>query len=379
MRIAVIGAGIAGLVAAAGLQRDGHDVVIFERRSYSDAVGAGLTLFGNAFEALDLVGLGDTVRGVSSAAIASMRAGQRSPSGEWLTTAPASATGSMRSVHRQDLHRAITDSLVPGTLHTGSPATVDPSGGPHIVLDHDTARVDPVDLVIVADGIHSPNRRVLGLDTGLHYAGYTAWRGVTSEPVDIHDEAGETWGRGQIFGIVPLPDNRIYWFGTLNCPSGTIYPEEHAEVRRRFAGWHPPIQDCIAATPPGDLMRHDIYDLLTPLTSLTKRRTVLIGDAAHAMTPNLGQGAGQGIEDAATLTVLLRGVSPSSLGAALTTYTELRHARTTSIMQRSRLAGRVAQASSPVFATLRDNALRLTPGGLLGAANRRMHRWPRPD
>ncbi|MDN6707297.1 FAD-dependent monooxygenase [Corynebacterium glyciniphilum] len=360
MRIAVIDAGIAGLVAAAGLQKAGHEVAVFERRSNSDAVGAGLTLFGNAFEALDLVGLGDTVRGVSSAAIASMRAGQRSPSGGWLTTAPASATGSMRSVHRQDLHRALTDSLVPGTLHTGSPATVDPSGGPHIVLDHDTARVDPVDLVIVADGIHSPNRRVLGLDTGLHYVGYTAWRGVTSEPVDIHDEAGETWGRGQIFGIVPLPDNRIYWFGTLNCPSGTIYPEEHAEVRRRFAGWHPPIQDCIAATPPGDLMRHDIYDLLTPLTSLTKRRTVLIGDAA-------------------TLTVLLRGVSPSSLGAALNTYTELRHARTTSIMQRSRWAARAAQASHPLLAGLRDMALRLTPGGVLGAANRRMHRWPRPD
>ena len=379
MRITVIGAGIAGLVAAAGLQNDGHDVTVYERRPAPDRVGAGLTLFANSFEALDLVDLGDTVRDVSSTAIAAMRAGQRSPSGSWLTTVPASATSSMHSVHRRDLHRALADRLAPGTLHTGSPATVAASGEPHVTPDHDAERGAPADLVIVADGIHSPNRRALGLDTGLHYAGYIAWRGVTSEPVDIHDEAGETWGHGQIFGIVPLPDDRIYWFGTLNCPAGAEYPDEHAEVRQRFIGWHPPIQDCIAATPPGDLMRHDIYDLAAPLPTPVKGRAVIIGDAAHAMTPNLGQGAGQGIEDAATLTVLLRGTTPESLDATLAAYTGLRQKRTTSVMRRSRMAGRVAQASSPFLVGLRNAALRLAPGRALGAANRSMHRWPRPD
>lgn len=375
MRIAVIGAGIAGLVAAAGLQKAGHEVTVHERSSNPHPVGAGLTLFGNSFEALDLVGLGDAVRDASTGTIGSMRAGQRTPSGRWMTTAPPATSEAVRSIHRSDLHRVLIDSLRTGTLHMGSPATVSTDGAPRIVA---AGQSEDVDLVIVADGIHSPNRRILGLDTGLHYAGYTAWRGVTGTPVDVHHEAGETWGRGQIFGIVPLPDHRIYWFGTLNCPAGSTFPDEHAEVRRRFTDWHPPIQECIEATPPDALLRHDVYDLAAPLPSLVKGRTVVIGDAAHAMTPNLGQGAGQGIEDAATLTVLLRDASPDALESTLLTYDKLRRPRTTSVMRGSRTAGRVAQASNPLLAGLRDGALRLTPARALIVANNRLVNWPRP-
>lgn len=375
MRIAVIGAGIAGLVAAAGLQKAGHEVTVHERSSNPHPVGAGLTLFGNSFEALDLVGLGDAVRDASTGTIGSMRAGQRTPSGRWMTTAPPATSEAVRSIHRSDLHRVLIDSLRTGTLHMGSPATVSTDGAPRIVA---AGQSEDVDLVIVADGIHSSNRRILGLDTGLHYAGYTAWRGVTGTPVDVHHEAGETWGRGQIFGIVPLPDHRIYWFGTLNCPAGSTFPDEHAEVRRRFTDWHPPIQECIEATPPDALLRHDIYDLAAPLPSLVKGRTAVIGDAAHAMTPNLGQGAGQGIEDAATLTVLLRDASPDALESTLVTYDELRRPRTTSVMRGSRTAGRVAQASNPLLAGLRDGALLLTPARALTVANNRLVNWPRP-
>lgn len=88
MRIAVIGAGITGLVAAAGLQTTGHEVTVFEQRANTSPDGAGLTLFANAFNALDLLGLGDVVRDISSGAISSMRPGQRHPSGSWLITLP---------------------------------------------------------------------------------------------------------------------------------------------------------------------------------------------------------------------------------------------------------------------------------------------------
>ena len=106
MRIAVVGAGISGLCAAAGLQRSGHDVVVYERRTEPGAVGAGLTLFKNAFTALDSLGVGAAVRCVSSDAIASMRAGQRAPSGSWMLTVPPDAVASLRSIHRADLHPA---------------------------------------------------------------------------------------------------------------------------------------------------------------------------------------------------------------------------------------------------------------------------------
>ncbi|GAA1316412.1 FAD-dependent monooxygenase [Leucobacter albus] len=375
MRIAVIGAGVGGLVAAAGLQADDHEVTVFERRASPSPDGAGLTLFSNAFEALDMLGLGDAVRAVSSDAIATMRAGQRHPSGSWLVTVPPSAVASLRSVHRVELHRALSGQLRDGTIRAGAAARVASGGSPSVTVG---TRTEQFDLVVVADGARSANRAALGMDPGLRYAGYTAWRGVTSEPVDINGEAGETWGRGQLFGIVPLPDGRVYWFGTLNTAPGTTFADEHEAVTRHFAGWHAPIHHCLAATHPAAVIRHDIYDLARPLDTLARGRTVLLGDAAHAMTPNLGQGAGQGIEDAATLALLLRDTRPSELGAALARYSTLRQKRTRAIMQRSRMAGRVAQASGPVAAALRNTALRLTPGRVLGAVSQRLHSWPRP-
>jgi 2-polyprenyl-6-methoxyphenol hydroxylase-like FAD-dependent oxidoreductase len=373
MRIAVIGAGIGGLAAAAGLQRDGHEVTVYEQRPAPSPDGAGLTLFGNALQALDSLGLGDAVRSVSTDAMASMRPGQRRPDGTWLLTVPRSALSSLRSVHRVALHRVLAERLSPGTLRAGRAALVSPDGSPRITLD---GRAEEFDLVVAADGLRSRSRAALGLDTGLRYAGYTAWRGVTSGPVDLRGEAGETWGRGRIFGIVPLPDERVYWFGTLNAPPGASFPDEREAALREFVGWHAPIRECIAATRPEAVLRHDIYDVAKPLSSFVRGRTVLLGDAAHAMTPNLGQGAGQGLEDAATLALLLRGASADGLDTALARYSGIRRKRTGVLVRRSRMAGRVAQASGPVVAGLRDAALRLTPGGVMGLLSRRLQDWP---
>lgn len=385
MRIAVIGAGIGGLVAAVGLQRDGHEVTVYERRSTMDALGAGLTLFGNAFEALDAIGLGDPVRSVSCNTIASMRAGQRAPSGKWLLTAPASTFSTMRSIHRADLQEVLLEALTPGSLQLGYSATVPADGSPAISLSaagqfgtEQGSHSERYDLVIAADGIRSHNRQQLGLDTGLHYSGFSAWRGITERPVDLHGEAGETWGRGQLFGVVPLNDGRIYWFGTLKTVAGTEFLSEHEAALRSFHGWHAPIQECISATPPEQVLRHDLYDLAKPLASFTKGGTVLLGDAAHAMTPNLGQGAGQGIEDAASLVLLLRDCPAEGLSNALNRYSDTRVKRTTTLWRSSRTTGRIAQASKPLAVALRNTALRLAPGAVMGAMTRRLEHWPQP-
>lgn len=375
MRIGIIGAGIGGLVTAIGLQTDGHDVSVFERRPAPSPDGAGLTLFGNAFEALDILGLRDAAEEVSSNAIAAMRPGQRHPSGSWLITVSRSSVATMRSVHRVALHRALTERLRPATLHSGAVAHVAADGSPRITVDgHD----EDFDIVVVADGIRSRNRAALGLDPGLRYSGHTAWRGVTDRPIDIRGEAGETWGRGRIFGIVPLPDERVYWFATLNTPAGTRFDDEYRTVQRRFGDWHDPIPDCIAATSPDTLLRHDIHDLAAPPESFMRGRTVLLGDAAHAMTPHLGQGAGQAIEDAATLVLLLRGITPDRVDTALAQYSTLRRHRTATVMRRSRMAGRVAQAANPLAVGLRNTVMRLTPGTAVGAMSRRLLAWPAP-
>ena len=379
MRIAVVGAGIGGLVTAAGLRLDGHEVLLFEQRSDPGAVGAGLTLFGNALSALDSIGLGEAVQTVSSDAAGRLRSGQRQPSGRWLVSLPPSAAPSVRSLHRADLHTALVNVLGGDRVHLTHPAAVDSEGAPIVSVD---GRRETFDLVVSADGLRSDARRTWRLDRGLRYAGYTAWRGVTASRGHLADEAGETWGRGARFGIVPLPDERVYWFATLSAPPNTQFDDDRETLRSQFGPWHKPIGDLIEATPDDDLLRHDIYDLAQLPPSFTIGRSVLLGDAAHAMTPDLGQGAGQAVEDAATLILLLRDLREDATGpeleSVLRRYSRLRHRRTRALWNQSRLAGKFGQAHGSLSANLRDAAMLAAPAPLLTRAMTHLQHWPAP-
>lgn len=134
MRIAVIGAGIAGLVAACSLQRAGHHVVVYEQRDEPNADGAGLTLFGNAFAALDAVGLGDVVRSISDNSLSTLHTGQRTPDGTWLTTIPPQTVGQLHTIHRVTLHNTLLGMLPPGSVRTGVEALVSPDGSGAVQL-----------------------------------------------------------------------------------------------------------------------------------------------------------------------------------------------------------------------------------------------------
>lgn len=408
MRIAIIGAGIGGLVAAAALHRSGHAVTVLEKRPQPGAIGAGLTLFANSFKALESVGLGEIIAPLTPKPLTPLRAGQRTPDGRWLVSLPHTTTDSMRVVHRIDLHSALADCLEPGTLHSGCDATVTSIGDtnaelggtgagrasaqkpgmPEITIAStiDGEAADPIagstapfDLIVAADGIRSATRAILGLDTGVRYAGYTAWRGVTDKPVDVHGEAGETWGLGHRFGIAPLPDGRVYWFATDNAAEGSSHGDEREALLSRFGSWHDPIRTLIESTETRAISRHDIYDLTSPLSSFVAGRVVLLGDAAHAMTPDLGQGAGQAIEDAATLTLLLRGTrTGADIDAALRTYDRVRRARSQPIARRSRSMGKIAQWDSPSRTRMRNTMLKLAPNALVGAMASRVQRWHPP-
>ena len=349
-RVAIIGAGIGGLATAVGLQRHGWDVSVFERSAPDSQVGAGLSLFANGFRALHALGLGDAVRAIAGPEQV-LTAGSRRRDGRWLATTPPGAVRELRVVHRADLHRVLTDALEPGTIAYGK-NVVGPLTG--------------YDVVVAADGLRSPTR-----GTGIRYSGYTSWRGVTERPVDLLGGAGESLGRGERFGLAPLPDGRVYWFGVVSMPAGTAFPDEFAEVRRRFEGWHAPIAEVLDATGPAAVVRTDIYDLAKPLPSYVRGTTVLLGDAAHAMTPDLGQGANQALEDAATLTRLL---SVSPVREALNSYDKNRRPRTQALARRARLMGRLLQSRSP----LRDTLLSLTPASVVARQLAAVQDWSQP-
>lgn len=402
MRIGIIGAGIGGLVAALGLQRDGHDVTVFERQERPGVAGAGLSLFANSFAALDAIGLADLVLPLTTWDAPLLRSGLRTPSGCWSVVLPAGAATSVRALHRADLHAALVGALLPGSLRTGVEASVRSDGSATVTVrgpddrhdgGHDDrgrdesdrdegGRDEPCDLVVAADGIQSRARTALGLDTGVRYAGYTAWRGVTRSPVDVGGEAGETWGRGKRFGVVPLPDGRVYWFATQTLPPGTTSADERQEVLRQCGSWHDPIRALVEATDTRDVLRHDVCDLRRPLRSYAKGATILLGDAAHAMTPDMGQGAGQAIEDAATLVLLLRAAGASDgPGIAQVTggYDRARRGRSQQIARRSRAAGKIGQLTSPVAIGVRHTAMRIAPARLAVPAAARLQRWQPPE
>ncbi len=382
MRVIVLGAGIGGLAAAAGLQRAGADVTVLERAATVRPVGSGLSLFGNGATALDALGLGDAVRTLSGPAGGDLQAGQRRPDGRWLARTPAAAVARLTVVHRADLHRVLAGALRPGTLRTGVPvAGVSASGR---VVHRADGGTEEADVVVAADGIRSRVRAGRPGDPGLRYAGYSAWRGVTASPVDLGGAAGETWGRGVRFGMAPLADGRVYWFAVASVPEGVRAADEHATVAALVAGWHDPVARLLAATPPSAVTRSDVHDLAGPVPTFRSGRCVLLGDAAHAMTPDLGQGANQALEDAATLTRLLAALAADpapparEVGAALDAYDRLRRPRTQRIARRARRLGALAQASGPVSSRLRDGLLRLTPPGVAARQLLDLQAWQPP-
>lgn len=212
-------------------------------------------------------------------------------------------------------------------------------------------------VLVGADGIGSVVRQQMHPGSLPVYRGYPAWRAVL--PFDHSaNKWGETWGKGARFGTVPLSQGRVYWFATANRPANTPPGDHRAELKRLFGQWHEPIPQLIAATPDEAMLYNDISDI-EPLNSWVDGRAVLLGDAAHAMTPNMGQGACQAIEDALALADALQ--SQSSLAGALSAYENRRVAHTRRVVLRSRSIGRMGQLDSSLAVMLRDGMTRLIP------------------
>ncbi|MEU6564851.1 FAD-dependent monooxygenase [Nocardia nova] len=362
-RACVVGAGIGGLAAAVALGRRGWEVEILERSAAIGESGSGLTVWSNGLRALDTIGLGAQVR---ARAMDETSAGIRNPKGEWLIRTDTSELvrryGDVVMIPRADLFDILRAAVAELDVRVGVEVSGIETYGDGVRILHD-AGVSEADLVVGADGIHSAVRRwVCPRAAPPRYSGSTAWRLITTRPVPSLHEGGQTWGHGEQVGIIPMTDGRVYLFGAAAVPAGQRNPgDELGEMRRRFGHWHEPIPTLLAAVGESDVLRHDIYEL-PPIPAFVRGPVALLGDAAHAMTPNMGQGANQALEDAVTLAALLD--RTGRVEDALTEYNRIRRPRTQSIARRSRSIGTVAQLTS-VPAVVRDAALRVTPGNEL--------------
>lgn len=365
MRAVVVGAGIGGLAAAIALSRTGWDVTVLERAPEIEPIGAGITLWPNAMRALDALGV--DVEPISVPA--GEGAGLRNPAGKVVMR---SEDVELRALHRGDLQNALLAALPADTVRTGSPVSK--------VLDDSVIIGDEAisaDLIVAADGIASTVRGQLWPGVTPEYRGYTAWRGVTARhTITLTDpaDAGETWGKGARFGIIPLRDGGVYWFAAATAPQNVRFPDEHAEAVRRFGSWHEPIPTILSATVPGAVLHHDIFDL-PPLPTYVNGRVALLGDAAHAMTPDLGQGGCQALEDAVVLAACLR--NSADVSGGLAKYDAERRPRTQAVGKLARRVGTFAQADG-LLGAMRIGIMRVVPQRISVGQIERIARWTPP-
>jgi len=358
--VLIVGGGIAGLALAASLSRAGRACEIVERAAAWAPVGAGIGMSPNAVMALRSIGAEPalqergyrireaTLTDISGRVLSCARV-------EELETrfAPTFA------IHRAELHAILLGAAA------GVPIRMDGS------VDQLTERGDAVEVrfsdgregsyaaVIGADGVGSRVRGLLAPATVPRYVGYTTWRFVASRPPGLEGMA-EMWGRGLRFGLVPIDAEHIYCYAAANAAEGEqdLEAGRLERFRARFAGFGGDapaalerLQDAAA------LLHNDVFEVVSPRWA--HGRVVLLGDAAHAMTPDMGQGAAMALEDAISLSHALqeRGVAPGTLAS----WEAQRRPRVDAVQARSHRLGRTLQAENALLNRIRDAVVRLTP------------------
>jgi 2-polyprenyl-6-methoxyphenol hydroxylase-like FAD-dependent oxidoreductase len=369
--VLIAGGGIGGLTAAAALGRRGFTVHVFERAERLRADGAGITLQPNAMRVLASLGLAEPIERAGAVLAGGRLLDER---GEVIQTLDLGGF----EVRGVAIHRApLLDILAResgAVVHTGRAVTgFEQEDGAVTAKLADGGTMRGAALV-GCDGLRSSVRAALHGESAPRYAGYTAWRGVAD--FDLPDALSvELWGPGKRFGMVPIAPGRTYWFATENAPVGGKDGDAVAELVRRFAGWPDPVERLVAATPEGTILRNDLFDR-PPLRPWGRGRVTLLGDAAHPMTPNLGQGACQAIEDAAVLAACL-GEHPDCPPAALRRYEDLRYERTAWVTRQAWQMGRLAQGiRATPLRRLRDWALKHLGGRQARATLQRLYAAP---
>lgn len=366
----VVGAGIAGLAAALALRRAGWRVDVHERAAALAPLGAGLVLWPNAVHALDALGVGAAVREQAAVLDGSTL---RRCDGRWLArnddAGLAARQGApLLGIERSSLQAILAAAVGPDLVRFGSQ-----------VRDAE-ALTTGHDLVVAADGIRS---RVRAAGWPGHaqpaYAGYTVWRAMVAAEA-VAPAVSETWGHRERFGMVPVGSGRVYLFATATVGAGQ-HAEDPAgelhELRSRFSRWHDPIPALLDAVDPDAVMRHDVHALPHVPRPLHRGRTVLLGDAAHAMEPNLGQGACLALEDAVVLAHVLDDDAP--VDHALPRYSAARRERVVAVSRLSARIGRLTQGGGPVRASIRDTAVHLIPAWLTRRGLDRTSGWKPPS
>lgn len=362
MKVAIIGAGIAGLTTAIALQQAGIFCVIYESAPAIKPLGAGLTLAANAMKVLAKLGLVEEILAKGKLLKAFNILDDK---GKTITQTNSSVFRSEYgadnfAIHRADLHQVLLSRISPDTLHLNKQILNLEQQNSKVILHFTDGSTAEADYLLACDGIHSVVRKKVLPEATPRYAGYTCWRAVVDMPHLSQADALETWGPAGRFGMVPVSKGRIYYFACISVPqpNSNLKKFTISDLIHCFKEYHDPIPEILQQTRNEQLIWSDIYDL-KPLRRFAYGNILLLGDAAHATTPNLGQGACQAIEDAVILATLWK--QNIQVEETFAQFEKKRLARTHFVTTQSRRVGEIAQIQNPLLASLRNSVLRVLP------------------
>ncbi|MDQ2770969.1 MAG: FAD-dependent monooxygenase [Bacteroidota bacterium] len=358
----IIGGGIAGLTAAIALRQRGIKAVVCEAAPQILPLGAGIWMAPNAMQIFARLGLADRIdaAGVPLRGIevvdALMRPIMRTDQARVRVWFGHGTT----AIRRAALQQILLDEVGLENVELGKVCIGITEEAQNIRVDFADGSTRRADFLVGADGIHSRIRE--GLFPGVRPAGsgHLVWRGMSEVPLTAHFRQAirEAWAEGLRFGFSEVADGVVDWFAAVPGSFGSEREGLLARLQTAFAGFAYPVPALLAAATEANIIRNEVLDL-QPLPHWHRGRTVLIGDAAHASTPYMGQGGCQAVEDAYALALCLAR-HPANPTASFAALEQLRHAKARRIVLTARLMGRAGYLRGAAGA-VRNFIIRATP------------------
>jgi len=359
-KIDIIGAGIGGLTTAIALKQKGIDIQIFEQAEIIKPVGAGIILANNAMQVYEKLGLRKVIE-ENGNPISSMN----------ITKTNLKPISKVDLKYFEQKHQVKNIAIHRGILQQ---ILIDVLGATQIKLKHKLKNVIKNDenyllkfnngkshqssIFIGADGLNSTVRQELFPNNIIRKANQICWRGIANYnlPLEFKKELNEAWGKGERFGFVQIAENKVYWYA-LKSFKKSKNDFSINEIETYFGTYHSVIKDIITTTPKEQINTAEILDL-KPTNIWSKKNVCLLGDAAHATTPNMGQGACQAIEDAY---VLAECINKYKTNRAFKEFQKIRLPKAHHVVKASWLVGKMAHLSNPVLTAMRNQIMRMTP------------------
>ncbi|QIC65445.1 FAD-dependent urate hydroxylase HpxO [Acinetobacter schindleri] len=342
MNITIIGAGMAGLTTGIALKKFGHQVSIYEQAEQILPVGAAISLWSNGVKCLNYLGLTDQVAQLGGQM--DNLAYVDGVTGDVMTQFslyPLIEEVGQRPypVSRAELQNMLMDEFGHADIHLGKKMVALNDDGQQVTVSFADGSEIQTDLLVGADGTHSMTRAyVLGENVPRRYAGYVNWNGLVevSEDLAPADQWTTFVGEGKRASLMPVANNRFYFFFDVPLPVGLENERSQYKtlLKEYFKDWCPQVQKLIEAIDEQRTNRVEIHDI-EPFADFYKGNVVIVGDAAHSTTPDIGQGGCQAMEDAIYLARALQ-INTLGLQDSLRRYQNKRNERANELVLRAR-------------------------------------------